>query len=131
MSGDFAVDANAYIALAAGEREVLSLVGQASAVYLPSIVLGELLFGAEKSGRPERNRDLALSFAAKCESLDVTPAVAARYATVRMALRRKGQPIPENDLWIAALCLEAAVPLLTRDEHFAAVDGLEVRGWTT
>ena len=130
VTGDIAVDANAYIAFAGGEPEVLSLLGHAQTVYLPCTVLGELLFGAANSGRPERNRDLVLGFAAPCVPLDVTPAVAARYAVLRLALRRKGRPIPENDLWIAATCLEAGVPLLTADEHFASVDGLELRRWT-
>jgi tRNA(fMet)-specific endonuclease VapC len=129
VNGDLAVDANAYIAFAAGEPAVLSLIGQADTVYLPSIVLGELLFGAASSARAQRNRELVLGFAAECAAVDVTPAVASRYASVRLALREKGRPIPENDLWIAAACLEHGVPLLTADAHFAEVDGLDVRRW--
>lgn len=131
MSGDFAVDANAYVAFAAGEPEALSLIGEAEVVYLPSVVLGELLFGAANSGRAERNRELVLGFAAECVPVDVTPAVASRYATVRLSLKKKGKPIPENDLWIAATCLELQIPLLTADAHFVEVDGLDVRQWRT
>lgn len=131
MSGDFAVDANAYVAFAAGHPEVISHIGQAGVVYLPSIVLGELLFGAANSGRVERNRELVLGFASQCETVDVTPEVAARYARVRISLRKKGKPIPENDLWIAATCLEKGIPLLTADAHFDQVEGLALRRWAS
>jgi tRNA(fMet)-specific endonuclease VapC len=126
VTGDFAVDANAYIAFAAGQPEMLSLIGSAQVVYLPSVVLGELLFGAANSGRAAENRELVLGFAAQCETLDVTPPVAACYASARLALKRRGKPIPENDLWIAATCLAAGIPLLTADAHFSHVEGLEL-----
>jgi tRNA(fMet)-specific endonuclease VapC len=48
------------------------------------------------------------------------------YARIRMDLKRKGKPIPENDLWIAALCIERGLPLATSDGHFAAVDELTI-----
>jgi predicted nucleic acid-binding protein len=53
-----------------------------------------------------------------------TAATADLYALVYAALRRKGQPIPSNDLWIAASCLEHGAALLTLDAHFQAIDGL-------
>jgi tRNA(fMet)-specific endonuclease VapC len=129
VSGNLAVDSNAYVAFAAGEAEVLALIGAAETVYLPSTVLGELLFGALNSGKKNQNRELVVGFASLCTAISVTPAVADRYATVRFALRQKGKPIPENDLWIAAACIEAEVPLLTADRHFDDVEGLEVRRW--
>jgi tRNA(fMet)-specific endonuclease VapC len=48
------------------------------------------------------------------------------YARIRIALKQKGKPIPENDLWIAALCIERGSPLATSDEHFAAIDELTI-----
>jgi predicted nucleic acid-binding protein len=48
---------------------------------------------------------------------------------VRHELKKKGTPIPENDIWIAALCLEQDVPLLSNDGHFKNIPGLEVVGW--
>jgi len=42
---------------------------------------------------------------------------------------RSGRPIPANDAWIAALALQHGLPVLTRDEHFDAVPGLERRDW--
>jgi predicted nucleic acid-binding protein len=56
----------------------------------------------------------------------VTLATADLYALVYAALRRKGRPIPTNDLWIAASSLEHGAALLSLDAHFQAIDGLRV-----
>jgi tRNA(fMet)-specific endonuclease VapC len=56
-------------------------------------------------------------------------ATAESYARAAVALEAKGQVIPENDLWIAAVALECDMPLATRDAHFDRVDGLTVLHW--
>jgi predicted nucleic acid-binding protein len=61
--------------------------------------------------------------------LDVTDATALAYARLRAALRRSGRPIPANDAWIAALALQHRLPILSRDEHFDAVAGVQRKGW--
>jgi len=48
---------------------------------------------------------------------------------VKNALLAKGRPIPENDVWIAALARQHDLVLVTRDEHFAEVDGLTLARW--
>lgn len=54
----------------------------------------------------------------------VTRTTADRYARIALALKRKGRPIPTNDIWIAAHAMETGADLVSYDEHFAAVDGL-------
>lgn len=51
------------------------------------------------------------------------------YGRLKFQLRRKGRPIPENDLWIAALCVQHGRTLVTRDAHFAEVEGLATASW--
>jgi len=51
------------------------------------------------------------------------------YAEIRSELKRAGRPIPGNDLWIAALARQHALPLLSRDRHFDLVPGLKRVGW--
>ena len=60
----------------------------------------------------------------RVQIVPITAATADLYALVYVALRRKGQPIPTNDLWIAASCLEHGAALLTLDAHFKSIDGL-------
>jgi len=45
---------------------------------------------------------------------------------IKNQLSQKGKPIPENDIWIAAIAKEAGLPLLTKDKHFQEVDGIQV-----
>jgi predicted nucleic acid-binding protein len=61
--------------------------------------------------------------------LAVDHVTAARYATIRQALRERGRPIPSNDAWIAALALQHGLPLLSRDTHFDVVPGVHRVGW--
>lgn len=72
-------------------------------------------------------RELSLFLASpRVSSVPLTLATAEFYAAMYGGLRRKGRPIPTNDLWIAAGAFEHGVPLLTRDDHFHHVDGLLV-----
>jgi tRNA(fMet)-specific endonuclease VapC len=51
------------------------------------------------------------------------------YYQVRLNLKQKGKPIPENDIWIAAQCVDNQWTLVTNDAHFGHVDGLAVEYW--
>ena len=92
--------------------------------YLPVTVCGELLFGAKNSSLSKRNEKRYKQFIETCEVLDNNLLVASAYATIRLELKKKGKPIPENDIWIAATCRVNTVPLLTRDNHFSYVPRL-------
>jgi tRNA(fMet)-specific endonuclease VapC len=127
-SGKWALDSNAYID-AVGGSPVLETIDQADAIYLPAIVVGEILFGALNSGRPADNLRTATQFINNCAILPVDAAVAMQYARLRLTLKQAGKPLPENDLWIAATCIVHDVPLLTRDEHFRAIPELRQQDW--
>jgi tRNA(fMet)-specific endonuclease VapC len=60
----------------------------------------------------------------------VSAETARLYAIVQAELRATGRPIPSNDLWIAAAARELSLPLLSRDKHFADVNGIEVVSWS-
>ena len=61
--------------------------------------------------------------------LPVDLATTRHYAAVRNSLREQGTPIPENDVWIAALALQHELAVASRDEHFDRVAGLVRRSW--
>ncbi len=120
------VDTNAYSAFMLGAADVVEVVAHADSLYLSSTVLGELLAGFAAGTREPQNRAGLAQFlgSARVQVLPVTALTADHYALVYAGLRRKGQPIPSNDLWIAASALEHGAALLTRDAHFSQVDGL-------
>ena len=95
-------------------------------VYFPVPVVGELRFGALNSKRAEENLRHVERLVARCTTLDVTAATAEVYARIRLELKQSGAPIPENDLWIAATCIQHNLPLASSDEHFRLVPGLQL-----
>ena len=128
-SGRLSVDTNAVIAYREGIPIVCTLIEGADLLFLPVVVLGELLYGALNSAKPQRNKQITHKFSAQSVLVPIDDAIAIRYATVRLQLKKIGRPIPENDIWVAATCLELGVPLLTRDGHFDHIHGLEVINW--
>jgi tRNA(fMet)-specific endonuclease VapC len=54
---------------------------------------------------------------------------ARRYGEVKNKLKLKGRPLPENDVWIAALALQHDLTLVTRDAHFQEVESLKTAAW--
>jgi len=128
-SGRFLLDTNVAIALMRGEDAVLEKLDQASEVFIPSIALGELFFGAAKSGRPVENARQVERFAAGRVVLSCGLEVARHYGRLKQALREKGRPLPENDIWIAAIALCHGLAVATRDRHFREIDDLLVEFW--
>ena len=120
------LDTNAYTAFMLGAAEVIEVIAHADQLFLTPIVLGELLGGFAAGTREPKSRAELARFldSSRVEVLVVTAQTADSYALVYAGLRRKGQPIPTNDLWIAASALEHGAALLTRDAHFSHIDGL-------
>ena len=129
MSGRILLDTNIVIALFAKEAVVEQRLAEAEEVFVSSIVLGELYYGAQKSARVETNSARVNTFAAGSAVLVCDTAAAQYYGAIKNQLRAKGNPIPENDIWIAATAMQHQLTLVTRDEHFRAVDGLIVEQW--
>lgn len=96
---------------------------------MSSITLGELYYGAYNSGKVASNLQNIRQFAQLVTVLGCDAATGERYGQIKRALRIKGTPIPENDIWIAAVALQHSLTLATRDEHFQKVDGLLVERW--
>ncbi|NQE54226.1 tRNA(fMet)-specific endonuclease VapC [ANME-1 cluster archaeon GoMg3.2] len=129
VCGRLAVDSNAVIAYREGIPIVCTLIEEADILFLPAVVLGELLYGSLNSAKPQKNEQAVHKFSAQSVLVPIAEAIATRYASVRLKLKKMGHPIPENDIWVAATCLELGVPLLTRDGHFDYIGGLEVINW--
>lgn len=121
-----AIDSNAYTAFKRGDPAIVAVLQHAPSLIVSVTVLGELLAGFAAGNREGINRTELTQFLAsqRVRVVPGTDATADLYALIYAALRRKGQPIPTNDLWIAANCLEHGAALLTLDAHFQAIDGL-------
>jgi tRNA(fMet)-specific endonuclease VapC len=129
MLGRILLDANIVIALFAGDQSILERLRRIREIFLPSTVLGELCYGARKSGRVAANLARLEEFAGSVVILPCDAATAWSYGRLKEDLRSKGRPIPDNDIWIAALALQYGLPLATRDVHFNGIDGLILESW--
>ena len=120
------LDSNAYSQWKRGHARVAELVRSSSEILVPLVVVGELLYGFQHGQRADENtRDLQTFLANRRVSVvTMTMTTADRYARIAAILRRKGRPIPTNDIWIAAHAMETGADLVSLDGHFAKVDGL-------
>ena len=123
------LDTNALSAVAEAHPGAVAELAKAQLIAIPVIVLGEFRFGiAQSRRRLEYERWLTATLQA-CRVLEVSAETATRYAEIRSELRRAGSPIPSNDTWIAALCRQYSLPVLSRDRHFDYVSGIWRVGW--
>jgi tRNA(fMet)-specific endonuclease VapC len=120
------LDTNAYVALMRAHPGVADRVRLAEQIYLSAVVAGELILGFRNAARYERNISQLDDFLRNpfVEFLPVSYITADRFGRISGLLRRKGTPMPTNDIWIAAHALESGAELLSFDRHFENVDGL-------
>jgi tRNA(fMet)-specific endonuclease VapC len=120
------LDTNAYTALRRGHEKVAEHVRRSDGVLFSAIVAGELLYGFRHGTRLAQNlRDLE-GFLADPEVrfLPVAWSAAEHFGKISADLRRKGKPIPTNDIWIAAQAIDAGAELISADPHFEKIEGL-------
>nr|NQU92826.1 type II toxin-antitoxin system VapC family toxin [Bacteroidota bacterium] len=129
MSGNYILDTNIIIALFAGDQDVLEEIAIAGEIFIPSIVVGELLYGAHNSGKPDQNIKKIEKFCNDIQILNCDISTAQVYGLVKKQLKDIGKPIPENDIWISALSKQHQIPLVSRDKHFDNIPELDLRKW--
>jgi tRNA(fMet)-specific endonuclease VapC len=125
----FLIDTVAAIAQLNNDVAILPLFTAMVRVSIPIIVVAELYAGAEHSGRVEANIQRTDKYLDGANILFCDLETARRYGKIVQMLSKKGRPIPQNDMWIAALALQHQLTLVTRDAHFNQIDGLGVKGW--
>ncbi len=122
------LDTNGYSALLKGDTAVLDALARADRTYMSVFVLGELHAGFRGGSRFNQNLGRLDAFLRKpsVRVLQATRETAEVFGTVKDSLRRAGTPLPINDVWIAAHCLESGAELFTFDRHFRAIAGLRL-----
>lgn len=120
------LDTNGYSAIARGSRALATLLESVDGIIVPAVVVGELMYGFLKGARCAENEAGLNQFLEQSgvSFQPVTRGIAERYGYVKAALKTRGTPIPENDIWIAATALETGCRLLSYDGHFDKVGGL-------
>jgi tRNA(fMet)-specific endonuclease VapC len=123
------LDTNALSAAADDDPGVIAQLARADELAIPVIVLGEYRHGIAQSRNRATYENWLAGLLQDCAVLDITEPATHCYAEITLELKRKGKPIPTNDIWIAALCRQHSFPLLSRDRHFDLVAGNKRVSW--
>ena len=123
------LDTNGLSAVADGDASLIPILRQATEIAVPVIVLGEYRYGVRQSRECQRYEQWLMDSLPNYRILDVDQETTTHYTTLRTELKKAGTPIPANDVWIAALCRQYRLPILSRDRHFDIVAGLRRIDW--
>jgi tRNA(fMet)-specific endonuclease VapC len=123
------LDTNALSALLTGDPDLKEVLTEDERHHLPVIVIGEFKYGLLASRFRVHLQELLEVLLRGSFILRVDEVTAETYSRVRNELRQKGRPIPENDIWIAALARQHRQPVVSRDKHFDSVPDLRRIGW--
>lgn len=129
MSGRYLLDTNIVLALFAADESVMDKIEIADEVFIPSQVIGEMYYVAHQSARPRDNTVRVTDFSQTSSVLVCDAETGRWYGIIKDLLRQKNTPIPENDIWIAALALQYGLTLVTRDPQFGEITNLRKESW--
>jgi tRNA(fMet)-specific endonuclease VapC len=123
------LDTNAVSALAEKDSSLLNVIANAPCLVLSFIAHAEFEYGLLGSNRPNAGLKLLAQLADCIPLLLPDQRTLTHYARIKDELKQKGRPIPDNDIWIAALAQQHAMPILSRDRHFDFVEGIQRQDW--
>lgn len=125
MNGNL-LDRNVIIRILNGDQQLAESLEKLDNIVIPSIVIGELLFGAEKSSKPLQNKEVALEFCRQFREIPVNHNVAVAYGSIKANLQKHGKIIPENDMWIGAIAFANDLTVISQDKHLKEIDSISV-----
>lgn len=123
------LDTNIIAAWFNGEISIANKIDKAKEVHIPVIVVGELYYGAAFSIQVEKNIKNIQNLTNRYDVLHLDIETTKCYGDIKAALRKRGKPIPENDIWIAAIAQRYQLTLVTRDKHFKEIETISLKSW--
>jgi len=120
------VDTNVLIRVLKGTSELFNLFDDMENLFISSISIGELMYGAQLSRRAEENSENYMSFCQQMKVIVPDEEVSKCYGKIKAQLKRNGTPIPKNDIWIAATAMAGNLTLVTADSDFKSVKNLSL-----
>lgn len=121
VDGRFLLDTNIIIALFAKDPKIHDRMANAEAIFVSCITIGEMYFGAYKSLKIQENISRIDEFVLKNTVLSCNTETAKIYGDIKNRLKDNEQPIPGNDIWLAAIAQQYGLILVTKDSHFDAI----------
>ena len=127
MEVSLVLDTSAYSNFIIDKHELQRFINARNPIFVPVIVLGELKSGFLNGNKNKENNDFITEFldSSNVTILEINERTAQKYAEINLQLKKAGKPIGTNDMWIAAICIENNLPLLTLDADFSNIPNLE------
>ena len=119
------LDTCAVIHILAGNQAPIDALEEYDDLLISHVVLGELIFGCHRSLDPDRELARIAAWFPSVSVVTATPETAGIYGALAADLEKRGARIPHNDLWIASVCVQCNLPLVSRDDHFSRPSGLQ------
>lgn len=129
MSTSYLLDSSVLILLLGEDKKTRNRLEAATGLYMSSVALGELFYGAYHSAYVERNIIEILVLTEDVTVLALDNQTARIYGRLRHEQGIKGLMLPSNDLWIAATAIQHGLTLAARDRHFMWLAGLDLEQW--
>ena len=123
------LDTNAYTSILRDQGEsVLEAIDDVENLFFSVVVMGELYTGFRDGSRFKENREILKKFLSDpvVSVADINSETAEIFGEIKFTLKKQGTPIPLNDIWIAAQCIERGAVLVTFDKHFFYIPGLRI-----
>ena len=123
------IDTNIYVGFKRNVKEIVEALRAVDYIGINTVVLGELYAGFKGGVKENKNKVELDRFldSPRVEVIPIDETTSEFYAHIFWNLRKKGHPIPTNDIWVAASAFQHSLALFTLDDHFNQVDGLIIQ----
>ncbi|MDD3050060.1 MAG: PIN domain-containing protein [Candidatus Cloacimonetes bacterium] len=117
------------IGLFNNDQNIVKMMAEIQELKTTVITIGELFYGAALSKDRDKNEKIIENFTKNSTIYEINLQVVKEYAFIKSRLRKQGTPIPENDIWIAAIAKANNEIVITRDKHLLDIDFIETELW--
>ena len=99
--------------------------------YISVITYGELLLGAKKSDKKEKNLSIAYKIRDIFPVINIDKAIIETFSDIKSVLQKSGKTLDDMDILIASTAMSMNLTLVTNnDKHFTRIDGLKTANWS-
>lgn len=121
-------DTNSYSLYVRGDNKLKKLISKADIVYLSVVTVGELYAGFYKGDKFELNEKILSKFISSkhVKIVNISPKIAKIYGNLYVKLKKNGELVPTNDVWIVACAIETNSTVITYDKHFLKIPKVKV-----
>jgi tRNA(fMet)-specific endonuclease VapC len=118
------LDTSVIIHIFKSNPDIIAQLHAFSEIFVPSIAAGELYYGAYCSAHIKKHLDQSNQFLKNYTILSPDVITGDFYGRIKKRLKDKGKPIPENDIWIAAIAIQFNLTLFAVDKHFKEINDI-------